>query len=63
MRQQVDMSNVDFLPTHAPSKMKSHQVQDYMTLLLSKVEQLGEQYVSRQVAWAVVELDRVEGTE
>lgn len=45
---------------HVPSKMTAHQVQDYIDLLVSKVQSLGEKYVARQLDWAVVELARVE---
>lgn len=62
MKRDVEISAADFGRMHVPSKMNADQVQDYMTLVLSKAEQLGEHYVSRQVAWGVVELDRVEGT-
>lgn len=43
-----------------PSKMTAVQVQEYIDLLCSKVEVLGELYVSRQLAWATVELERVQ---
>ena len=41
--------------------MSVEQVQDYATLVLSKVEQFGEHYVSRQLSWAVAELERMRG--
>ena len=43
------------------STMNAQQVQDYITLVLSKVEQLGEHYVSSQFDWAVAELERIQG--
>lgn len=46
---------------HRPSNMTAGQVQDYIDLLISKHEILGEHYVARQLAWAVVELERVGG--
>lgn len=42
--------------------MTAHQVQDYIDLLCSKAPILGEHYVARQLAWAAVELERVEVT-
>ncbi len=42
--------------------MKAHQVQDYIDLVVSKGQSLGEHYVACQLEWAVVELDRVGGT-
>ena len=41
--------------------MSPGQVQDYIDLLCAKVAVLGEQYVARQMAWAVAELERVGG--
>jgi hypothetical protein len=32
--------------------MNARQLEDYMALVASKVDQLGEHYVNRQVAWA-----------
>lgn len=37
--------------------MSVHQVQDYIGLVVGKVAVLGEQYVARQLEWAVVELE------
>lgn len=42
------------------SNMSAHQVQEYIELLLTKVQSLGERYVARQLDWAVAELQRVE---
>lgn len=39
------------------SKMNAHQVQDYIDLVVSKGQCLGEHYVARQLDWAVVELE------
>ena len=41
--------------------MSSGQVQDYIDLLIDKHNILGEHYVVRQLAWAVAELERVQG--
>lgn len=41
--------------------MNAHQVQDYIDQLVAKAPTLGEHYVSRQMEWAVAELDRVRG--
>ena len=43
-----------------PSKMTALQVQDYIDLVIAKQAILGEHYVARQLAWAVVELERVQ---
>lgn len=45
---------------HRPSRMNAHQVQDYIDLLVSKAQSLGERYVARQLDWAAAELQRVE---
>lgn len=45
---------------HAPSGMTADQVQEYIDLLCAKVSTLGELYVARQLAWATVELERVQ---
>ena len=43
-----------------PSTMTASQVQDYIDLLVKKVDVLGELYVGRQLAWATAELERVQ---
>lgn len=43
--------------------MNAHQVQDYIDLLCSKVQILGEHYVARQLEWATAELERVVGSQ
>jgi hypothetical protein len=47
---------------HTRSRMTAHQVQDYIDLVVSKGQSLGEHYVACQLEWAVAELDRVGGT-
>ena len=42
---------------HRVSLMDAHQVQDYIDLVVSKGQSLGEHYVARQLEWAVVELE------
>lgn len=39
--------------------MSADQVQDYINLLVKKVDVLGELYVARQLVWATAELERV----
>lgn len=46
--------------SHFASRMNADQVQDYIDLLIKKHDVLGEHYVARQLAWAVVELERVQ---
>ena len=48
--------------SHRASRMNAHQVQDYIDLVVSKGQSLGEHYVARQLEWTVTELDRVGGT-
>lgn len=40
--------------------MTAHQVQDYIDLVVSKGQSLGEHYVARQLEWGVAELERVQ---
>lgn len=43
--------------SHRRSSMNAVQVQDYIDLVVSKVQIFGEHYVARQLEWAVVELE------
>ena len=40
--------------------MTAVQAQEYIDLVISKVHQLGEHYVARQVAWGAAELERLQ---
>ena len=36
--------------------MTDYQLEEYMALVASKIDQLGEHYVNRQIAWAEEQL-------
>lgn len=37
-------------------RMTDHQLEEYMALVASKIDQLGQHYVDRQIAWAEEQL-------
>jgi hypothetical protein len=45
---------------HVPFNGSARVAQDYIDLLIARVDTLGEQYVARQLAWAVLELECIQ---